>query len=379
MHVMKSLVVICVVALLSWSCDRQDSQASDAEPDMASVDSEQDMAGADSEQMSDGSPADVSSDARSDGEPSDVGFAGTVDSTASDADAEMVAVCGNGILEPGEGCDDGNRVTETCPYDTGECTICADDCQPRDGTARYCGDGVTDEEEACDDGIENGSTLCSPSCALINCGDALDYQITVVHGWRLCIAGALERDEPELAERVMTALDADLGRVVEVLPEHATRFLRRVFIWVELDIPAFQGGVYHPSAGWLSDNGYPVEWAEGVQLGNARNYLSWTGQQPAMVLHELTHAWHHQHLGYRYAPILEAFDAAMEAGLYDRVPHVDGRSRAAYATTNHIEYFAELTEAWFWRNDFFPFLRQDLLMHDPQGAAMVEQGWSVVP
>ena len=179
---MKSLVVICVVALLSWSCDRQDSQARDVE---------QDMAGADSERMSDGSPADVLSDARSDGEPSDVGGVGTMDSTTSNSDAGTVAVCGNGILESGEGCDDGNRVTETCPYDTGECTICADDCQPRDGTARYCGDGVTDEEEACDDGIENGSTLCSPSCGLINCGDALDYQITVVRGWRLCIAGAL--------------------------------------------------------------------------------------------------------------------------------------------------------------------------------------------
>ncbi|NNM31053.1 MAG: metallopeptidase, partial [Akkermansiaceae bacterium] len=31
----------------------------------------------------------------------------------------------------------------------------------------------------------------------------------------------------------------------------------------------------------------------------------------------------------------------------------------------HKEYFAEGTEAWFYRNDFYPFVRAELKEHDP--------------
>ncbi len=63
---------------------------------------------------------------------------------------------------------------------------------------------------------------------------------------------------------------------------------------------------------------------------------------------------------------LDAYDAAMAAGLYDEV---------AYATNNPQKFFAELTEAWLWSNDFYPFVRAELSEHDPQGAAMVQSAW----
>src|SRR5262245_62090230 len=38
-------------------------------------------------------------------------------------------VCGDGILDAGETCDDGNTVDETqCPYGTPTCTACNSDC-----------------------------------------------------------------------------------------------------------------------------------------------------------------------------------------------------------------------------------------------------------
>ena len=38
--------------------------------------------------------------------------------------------------------------------------------------------------------------------------------------------------------------------------------------------------------------------------------------------------------------------------------------------------FAELTEAYFVRNDFFPFNREELRQYDPVGYAMIESVWS---
>ena len=45
----------------------------------------------------------------------------------------------------------------------------------------------------------------------------------------------------------------------------------------------------------------------------------------------------------------------------------EGRKRIdrAYAMTNPAEYFAEGTEAYFSRNDFYPFTKDELKKHDP--------------
>ena len=40
-------------------------------------------------------------------------------------------------------------------------------------------------------------------------------------------------------------------------------------------------------------------------------------------------------------------------------------------------YFAELSEAYFGTNDFYPFVRAELKEHDPRGYALMEKAWSV--
>jgi cysteine-rich repeat protein len=65
--------------------------------------------------------------------------------------AQSQPTCGNGTLEPGEVCDDGNqRQGDGCRFD----------CR---GVER-CGDGITDYGEACDDGNQIDGDGCSPAC-----------------------------------------------------------------------------------------------------------------------------------------------------------------------------------------------------------------------
>lgn len=70
-------------------------------------------------------------------------------------------VCGDGILSPSEGCDDGN----TDPNDW-----CSNTCNG-DG----CGDGVLQISEACDDGVDNGrpGSECTATCQLNVCNDGI--------------------------------------------------------------------------------------------------------------------------------------------------------------------------------------------------------------
>ncbi len=75
------------------------------------------------------------------------------------------ALCGNGVLEPGEQCDDGAANSDTAP------DACRTNC-----VAAHCGDGVVDSDEACDDGNDVPLDGCEPDCTLsetVGCGDGV--------------------------------------------------------------------------------------------------------------------------------------------------------------------------------------------------------------
>ncbi len=69
--------------------------------------------------------------------------------------------CGDGVLDPGEECDDGNN-------DNGD--GCSDSCS----IEPYCGDGILDPGEECDDGNISNGDGCSDSCSIEPyCGDGV--------------------------------------------------------------------------------------------------------------------------------------------------------------------------------------------------------------
>jgi dipeptidyl-peptidase-4 len=98
-------------------------------------------------------------------------------------------------------------------------------------------------------------------------------------------------------------------------------------------------------------------------------------KHPMVVLHELAHAYHDEVLGFDDPRIIAAYKQAMDKGLYDKVLTYTGREVQAYAATNEKEYFAEATEAYFYRNDFYPFLGAELKRHDPVGYDLMVEIW----
>src|SRR5205823_10870474 len=125
------------------------------------------------------------------------------------------------------------------------------------------------------------------------------------------------------------------------------------------------------------DNGYNPDKARAVEIGDARHFLQWSKEQPMMVLHEFAHAYHHQVLGYDYAPIRRAYEHAVEKKLYDDVLCANGHHERAYCMESDQEYFAEQSEAFFGTNDFYPFVRAELIEQDPQMAAVLRKAWGV--
>ncbi len=196
-----------------------------------------------------------------------------------------------------------------------------------------------------------------------------------VHGFDVRLVNGFEKNA--LLDQVMAVLGDHLFRITRVVPDPALGKLRAIPIWVGFEDARHAGKCmfYHPSPRWLGDNDYPVELAGGVEVANAKNFLTWTLDQPWMVLHELAHGFHHQVLGHGHAGIRAAFGSAKKDGLYEKVLRIGGSQEKHYALTNDQEYFAEASEAYFGTNDFYPYVRSELREYDPRGYTLLEQVW----
>ena len=87
---------------------------------------------------------------------------------------------------------------------------------------------------------------------------------------------------------------------------------------------------------------------------------------------------HDQVIGKDFQPIISAYNIAIRSSLYRKVPRNRGNKLwDAYAITNKSEYFAELSEAYFGENDFYPFERQDLEKYDLLGYKAIEKAWKL--
>lgn len=204
------------------------------------------------------------------------------------------------------------------------------------------------------------------------------YEIRKLEGWTLRVnTRMLAEEHRELREKTLRVLGDQLFQITRVVPAKALAKLREIPIWVELKDSHHPCMCYHPDAGWLREHDMNPDKAKCVELANARNFNSWTLQQPWMVLHELAHGYHHRVLGFENAEIQACYDSAASAKRYESVLNYRGKKTRHYALTNAKEYFAEMTEAYFGVNDFHPFVRAELKQVDPRMYELLEKVWGV--
>lgn len=201
------------------------------------------------------------------------------------------------------------------------------------------------------------------------------YEVRAVEGFRVLVHPRVLEHAADAAA-AMTELRAQLKAIARVVPERPLADLRSVAIWVEWDVRPNGAAEFHRSADWLKSNGYNAEKIDAVEIGNARKFVAWSRQnQPWMVMHELAHAYHHRVLKPDHAGIADAYRLAVASGKYVSVTYGKEGKRKAYALTDSYEYFAEMTEAYFGRNDFEPFDRNGLRAFDPVAYRLMRDVW----
>lgn len=206
------------------------------------------------------------------------------------------------------------------------------------------------------------------------------YESQNIQGFEVYVELDALNNYPQETNEAINLLNSMLMEIIDFeLKEEIIEELRLVKIFMDWNTTS-GAAVYHPNLQWLIDNGYIVEKWKSIEISNISNFISWTElNQPFMVMHELAHAYHHRVLGFSHVPIIQTYNNAMQNDLYDWVLYHAGNGnytyQEAYAATNEKEYFAELTEAYLGENDYFPFIREELELHDPIGYNLVRSIW----
>ncbi len=185
---------------------------------------------------------------------------------------------------------------------------------------------------------------------------------------------ALPKNDVEF-EKVLELLQSNIKTMNLIAPKlsmiksHAT-------IWVTNFDWQPSAMVTHFSPDWLKENKMDERMAVGIEITNTKNFLKWSvkGDQPLMLFHEAAHVFHYVLLGDKKILIEEAFQTAVKDKKYEKVDYHHGKAQLkAYAINNAFEYFAELTEAYFGDNDYYPYTKNDLKNHDPKAFKILSE------
>jgi len=214
---------------------------------------------------------------------------------------------------------------------------------------------------------------------------AIERETRELNGWKVHINRELLKSEPKATKLALGLLRKQLVEIVQVVPEQAVAELRKVPLNFSPKYPDTNGGAeFHPGVEWLKEHGRDPVMVKGVEFSNILNFEQETRRMPNFALHELAHAYHNIVLqeGFGNPQITATFERAKEGGRYDKVERWHGVAdrntfERAYAINNPMEYFAETTEAYFSRNDYFPFNRAELKAHDPEMFDLLTELWGV--
>ena len=197
-----------------------------------------------------------------------------------------------------------------------------------------------------------------------------------LQGWTVKVNRTLLEDRSELGTKALALLDQKLAEIARAVPERACAALRKVPIWLGrgrrpctvfgvsperrvAEVPWIQPG----QGQGRSRSETPRVSSSGRSTSRRWSSTSWptpitTGCSASTI-----------------PPSWPPTRTAIEDHRYDRVRHKSGKVERAYALTDPHEYFAEGTEAYFGRNDFYPLISRELERHDPELLAILNRVW----
>lgn len=203
-----------------------------------------------------------------------------------------------------------------------------------------------------------------------------------IEGWTVRVDDRLLNGEhADLGERALKLLSSRLYSIAMVVSEKQLAGLRKINIELDYTYGDLRFMQYHPDAGWLKKNGYSEKLAKCVHIPDVADFLSpfENHRMPWVILHELSHGYHDQILGFDDPRVIAVYKKYAESGHGKNVLTINGNKQDHYALTNEKEFFAEMTECYFGTNDFYPFVVGELRQSEPEIYNLMKEIWGPLP
>lgn len=208
----------------------------------------------------------------------------------------------------------------------------------------------------------------------VNAIEKSDYHPITLEGRTVYIEKSLVENNDPRVFPVLHLLSEKLREVKSLLPERHYKTLAHVPIWISKNSGKHAEFYFFEQRIYRGERN--PDMLDGIEFQNIDNLLEHFEQSPLLVIHELAHAFHKMNYKTIDKTIMHAYKNARWEKLYKELKLGRDLTRTdMYASANAFEYFAELTEAYFGYNDYFPHTRRELEKHDPMGFEMVESIW----
>lgn len=194
-----------------------------------------------------------------------------------------------------------------------------------------------------------------------------------LQGWDVYIEQQLVDRNDVRVFLAMRLLNEKLQELKTLLPQQALKQLQTVPIFFS-ENKEFDAEFYFFEP-YVYRTGKDIKMMNGIEFRSISFFLEESKFSPMLLLHEMAHAYHKKNYQRIDKMVMRAYRHAETHKLYQRVLSVTNQYARAYALQSPFEYFAELSEAYFGRNNYFPFERDELQEYDEMGYRMVEKAW----
>ena len=211
-----------------------------------------------------------------------------------------------------------------------------------------------------------------------------DYEFIKIKGIEILLSPKIVQDK-KLKTKTIKRLSVQIASARRLLPNLKLAILKPIRIWVELDIKPMGYARYHAYQEWLFENDYNPDKYGGIEITNLHNYLNWSSKDPlvsSVLIHELSHAFYHQLEQNQKDQVSLAYNSAIKQKLYRNIYRLGTEQHGkpvtmnrAWALEDEWEYFSELSEAIFAKNDYFPHTAKELEKYDPKGYSLIKSLW----
>lgn len=193
-----------------------------------------------------------------------IGPAAEIEGSGGGGGGTPAAVCGNGLQESGEQCDDGN---------TASGDGCSSTCVIESAPAPACGDGNLDSGEQCDDGNTSSGDGCSSTCVVESASpppatgvlfsDDFEGSLASIRSsWgnstpgNISLVSDVPPGSPGSQAIRLDAAAGGTGYLFHQLPQNHDELYFRYYV-------KYEGGTYHHAGGMIGGYDPPTSYPQG--------------------------------------------------------------------------------------------------------------------